>query len=263
MNKKEGDRLPILTDWKFLLKRVERTTERYKNLTEMCETVLDSMWLMDDKIFEELQEKGEEVLPYSHFFVWAYFRRNIVYLYSSYILGSMGFSHPSISLQRTVYETILRSYLFIVDPKEGDLYYSKLQTDEEEKFLRKRKFYGHSYLSDKLFTPKTKDKHRTFYNKLCVSAHAEIRGLLKDFPDYIEKEIEDRLKTILNLAYGNMQMMAEAFLDLLDISLKGIIKEILKGIIELTKSKPLFEPDKDIYFSKLRLKKGNFMDVLS
>ena len=175
----------------------------------------------------------------------------------------MGFSHPSISLQRTAYETILRSYLFIVNPKEADLYYSNLQTDEEERFLRKRRFYGHSYLSNALFKPKTKDKHRTFYKKLSISSHAEIRGLLKDFPYYIEKEIEDKLNTILNLAYGNIQMVTEEFLDLLDIAIKRIIKEILKGIIELTKSKPLFEPDKDVYSSKLRLKKGNFMVVLS
>ena len=221
------------------------------------------MWLIHNKILEKVREKGE-VLPPSHAFVSAYFRRNMVYLHSSYILGSMGFSHPSISLQRTVYETILRSYLFIVNPKEANLYYSKLQTDEEEKFLRKRRFYGHSYLINELFKPKTKDKHRTFYKKLSISAHAEIKGIFLDFPDYREKEIEDRLRTILSLAYGNIQMMAEEFLDLLDIALKRIIKEVLKEIVESLERKiPLFEPDKDVYFSKLRLKKGNFMDVLS
>jgi len=176
----------------------------------------------------------------------------------------MGFSHPSICLQRTVYETILKGYLFIVNPEEADLYYSKLQTNEEEKFLKKRRFYGHSYLVNELFEPKTKHKHRRLYKELCISAHAEIKGTLLDFPRYTEKEIGDRLKMFLSLAYGNIQMVAEDFLYLLDAPLKRITKGILEKIVEsLERQVPLFEPDRDVYSSKLRLKKGNFMDVLS
>jgi hypothetical protein len=246
--------LPNFADWWFLFKRSVKTTEK-QSLAETCEIVLNSMWFLEDKIAEKLRKKGDPLDP-CHSFVLAYFRRNIVYLQSTYILSSMGFIHPSINLQRTVYETMLRSYFFIVNPKEANQYYAHLRTDEEEKFLKSRKRYSQWFLADKLFKSETKDAHRLFYKHLCISAHAEIKGLLKDFPKYDEKGIEDNLKVVLSLSYGNIQVVSEAFLELYDESLKKFIKEILVRIAQLTKSKPAFEPDKDRWASKLRFTKS-------
>lgn len=244
--------MPNLADWWFLFKRSVKTTEKYQSLAEMCETVLNSMWFIEDKITEKLREKGEPLDP-PHSFVLAYFRRNTIYLQSSYILNSMGFIHPTISLHRTIYETILRSYFFVVNPEEAEQYYTHLRTDEEEEFLKSKKRYAHWFLADKLFKPETKDAHRIFYKKLCISAHAEIKGLLNDFPKYDENEIEDKLKTFLSLAYENIQIVTEAFLELLDTPLRNFINQVLKEITELTKSKPAFRPDKEKWVSKLKL----------
>lgn len=254
--------MPIPKDWDFLLERVKKTEEKFRNLTEMCETIFKFMWYMDGKIWEKAKKIGTP-LPNVESFVAAYYRRNMIYLQSAYILASMCFSYPSMSLQRTVYETILRGYLFIVDPKEANLYYLNLRTDKEEEFLRSRKWYGHKFLSDRLFEIEMGKKHRTFYKELCISSHAEIKGTLHDFPKYTEKDVKDRLRVILSLSYGNIQMMTEAFYDFLDSSLRGTIKDALKEILESMRGQvPLFEPNKKKYSSQIKLKKGNFMDVL-
>jgi len=108
----------------------------------------------------------------------------------------MGFVDPSANLQRTIYETILRGYLFIVKPDEADLYHSNLGTRKEETFLRKRRFYGHSSLREQLFEPATQERHRRFYKELCIPAHAEIKGLFLDFPEYSKKQIDDRFRVL-------------------------------------------------------------------
>jgi hypothetical protein len=187
----------------------------------------------------------------------------VIFLNASYILGAIGFYNPSRNVQRTVYETILRGYYFLVEPQEADLYYSALGTDQEKSFLARRSYYGHKFLRRKLFKDDTIEIHKKLYYLFCISAHAEIKGLLRDFPEYNEESIEDRLKLVLSLAFGNIQMVTELFLDSLNQNLKDFVREVLKEIvIILGKQIPLFEPDKEKYQSKLRLKNGNFMDIL-
>jgi len=255
--------MSISKDWEFYLERVGETTAKLKALTERCEVIIKSMWLIENRLGQDLAKRGEDLSP-SESFILAYFRRNIVYLQSAYILTSIGFVHPSRCLQRVVYETILRGYFFIVNPKEAENYYSHLRTEKEEEFLGKRKRYGHSFLCKKLFQPKTQINHRTLYKELCVSSHAEIKGLLVDFPIYDEKAVEDKLKMILSLSYGNIQMIAEEFLELFDSSLKKIMKIALKEIIDgIERQVPLFEPDTITFSSKIRFKSGNFMMILA
>jgi hypothetical protein len=240
---------------------VKKTEEKFEILTETSETIFKLMWYIDSKIWERAKKIGES-LPNVQSFVSAYYRRNMVYLKSAYVLASMCFSYPSMNLQRTVYETILRGYLFIVDPQEADLYHLNLRTEEEEDFLRSRKWYGHSFLTDRLFEAKMRESHRTFYKELCISVHAEIKGVLRDFPNYVDEDVEDRLRIILSLSYGNAQMMAEAFYDILDESIKKALRIVFTEIVETLKSRPTFEPNKREYSSKLELKEGNFVDIL-
>lgn len=252
----------ISQDWRFFFERVKRTMQTFGALVEKSETALKAMWAVENRIMEISKKKGKMLSP-SQSFVLSYFRRNTVYLHASHVLGTMAFSHPTVNLQRTVYETILRGYLFIVDPEEATLYYSNLRTDKEEHFLKQREFYGHSYLCKRLFKAENKEAHRKLYRALCISSHAEIKGLLLDFPAYREKEVEDRLRITLSLSYGNLQMVTEMFFGSLDSALKTGIKDILKEIvISLENQVPLFEPNLDAHASKLRLKRGNFMTAL-
>ena len=214
---------------------------------------------------EIVKMKGNGLqLPPLDSFILAYFLRNTIYLHSSYVLASMGFVWPSMNLQRTVYETILRSYFFIVNPEEAALFYENLQTETYPSFMKKRHYYAHSYLCEQLYEQNSQGKERRFYEMLCVSAHAEFRGLLLDFPAQNKAEIEDRLRMVLMLSYGNIQMFAELFLDRFNEALRKLTIAILRKIVASNENQiPLFEPDKASYSSKLILRKGNFVQVIS
>jgi hypothetical protein len=103
-------------DWDFFAKRARRTALAFSNFTEPCETAIKAMWTMEIKIAEIAKTEGKQ-LPPNETFVLVHFRRNNVYLLSSYVLAAMGFIWPSMNLQRTVYETVLRSYFFVVNLK--------------------------------------------------------------------------------------------------------------------------------------------------
>lgn len=247
--------------WDYWLSQAKKTKEGLQALDELCETALKTMWQIDKRLGDSAKKRGK-VLPPNQSFVWAYFRRNIAYLHSAHILACLGFISPSESLLRTVYETILRSYLFIVSPTEAEQYYSVLKTDNEESFLRKKRYYTFSYLEKELFKSETAEIHRKFYSKLCESAHADIKGALVDFPNASKSEIEDKLNVLAMLSYGNVQMISECFLELFDEGLRKDARGILFGIANTVGEIPQFEPDKDDYASSLRLKGGNFLEIL-
>ena len=129
---------------------MEKTSSLFKDLSEKCEFTIKAMWFLEGKIGEMAQKENRE-LPPQKSFILAYFRRNTVYLNASYILGSIGFNNPSQNVQRTVYETILRGYYFLVEPEEANRYYSVLATNQKNSFLRRRQYYGHKFLCQKLF----------------------------------------------------------------------------------------------------------------
>lgn len=240
-----------------------RTARTFAKLFETCEMSIVSMGIIENELTKIFKETDEIFLP-SEAFVISYFRRNKIYLQSAFIIGAMGFFGPSTNLQRTVYETILRGYLFTVNPDEAKQYYDNLRTKNLENFLSLRKYYGHSYLRNELYDSRSRIRAKKFYAVLCESAHAEIKGLLLDYPNYHEKQIEDNLKITLMLSYGNIQMVSEMFLSHFNKILKYVVKNILKEIATGVGNQiPLFEPTKGNYDSKLKLKKGNFMEVLN
>jgi hypothetical protein len=88
-------------------------------------------------------------------------------------------------------------------------------------------------------------------------------GVNQDFPNFNIKEIETNLKTSLLLSYGSIQMFAEVFMDRFNVQLKQLARENMQRAIENAENQiPLIEPDKSCYQSKLKLKKGNFLQVL-
>jgi hypothetical protein len=238
-----------------------RTASIFPDFVRISETILNAMPFIENKIGDIQKEKDNPFSP-SEVFVLSYFRRNKIYLQSAYILGVMGFYGPSLNLQRTVYETILRGYLFIVNPDEANNYHDNLSLEKERTFLKSRSYYKHSYLCKELFTEDTKRKQREFYKLLCNSAHTEIKGLLQDFPKYNMENIVDSLRILLMLSYGNIQMVSEMFLNSLSIFLRNAISKLLEEIATLIKNVPLFEPDREIYAPKIKLKKGNFQEVM-
>ena len=239
-----------------------RTAALFPKLSEICEIGLNAMPIIENALVESQKKTGVTFSP-SQAFLLAYFRRNKMYLQSAYLVGAMGFYGPSMNLQRTVYETVLRGYLFIVDPDEANSYHDNLKPGKVEIFLKSRNYYGHKFLCEKLFDETRKKQQRKFYALLCESAHAEIKGLLLDYPKYNRKNVEDSLKILLMLSYGNLQMVSEMFLESFDDNLKKFTADFLKEIATSVGNQiPLFEPNKGEYESKIRLKRGNFLEIL-
>lgn len=242
----------------------KRTIITFPELTRVCSDALASMWVMKNEleaILKPRAEAREELPPYQQF-VSIYFFRNMAYLRGAYMLACEGSCGPSRDLQRTSYETILRSYLFMVDKNEADLLYSYIEGNANaRKILRKRNFYPINFLRSKLYTPPSRKSHKKVFEELSRFSHPTIQAAISDLL-HSSKNVEDCLKMILALIYGTVQVLVEGFFDLLDEDLKATAKETLEKIADFLKEVPLFEPDQKRWSSKIRLKRGNFLDVL-
>jgi hypothetical protein len=246
--------------WEDYLERVNRTITSLAEMNQACEDTIKSMWLINSQIFDTVRASlGMKKLPNYQAFVSVYYKRNIIYLQSSHALACIGFIDPSSNLNRTVFETILRSYLFVVEHEEADRYFQVIDTAEEESYKIKK---GVTYLRGKMYSPKTSEQLRNLYKELCISAHPNIKGAALDYPEYLPHRIEDNLKMIQSLTYGNIQVMAECFLDFLSSLTRKIIKASMERIASTLKAVPTLEPDKDSYSEKIRLKRGNFLKSL-
>jgi hypothetical protein len=146
-----------------------------------------------------------------------------------------------------------------VEPKEADEYFEVIKTEKEELYRFKK---GLGYSRKKLYLPKTETQQKYFYRQLCISAHADIKGSALEYPKYLPKLIESNLYVILCLMYGNIQMMSECFFDFLNPNARKLIKLSMERIATNLHNVPLFEPDANSYSSRIKLKHGNFLEVL-
>ena len=251
--------------WKDNFQRVKKTVNTFPELTQLCNLALESMWLMRNRWGNIIKTSwGNKELPPYQQFVSIYFQRNIMYLRAAYLLACGCLCEPSRALQRTICETILRGYLFIVNRKEANLMYSLIEgtiKPEERDALRNRKYWRFNFLLGELYTKKTRKSYKKLLKDiLSPRAHPSIRGAFTDL-QYSSQNVEDCLNMVLTLSYGNIQMMAEGFFDFLNNGLKDVIRTTLKNIAEAQKETTIFAPDKKIYSSKIKLKKGNFMEL--
>ena len=133
---------------------------------------------------------------------------------------------------------------------------------EERDFLRERKYWPIRLMLGEMYTKKTRESARKLYGDvLSRSSHPSIRGAFIDIR-YSPQTVKDCLNMILALSYGNIQMMAESFFDFLTDELKNKVKTTMRDIAEFQGEVAIFEPDKRGVSSKIKLKKGNFMEVL-
>lgn len=246
--------------WVDYLGNVDKTINRLAVINQTCEDTIKMMYLIDAKILDSvIKQWGRNKLPNDQVFVSVYYKRNISYLQSAYILASIGFISPSSNLSRTVFETLLREYLFIVDKQEADEYYQVIGTERKDLFnIRK----GVKYLREKLYSDNRNQTLKKLYSLLCASSHPSIKGANLDFPNYSVPRIDDTIKSILLLMYGNIEVLAESFYSFLDNTSKPIIKTALENIAFDTRHALTLEPDKEPYASLIKLKNGNFNQVL-
>jgi len=247
------------------IEKAKKTADLFPELVFICESSLACMWHMKREWENIMMTKwGERELPPMQKWVSIYFFRNMTYLRAAYILAREGSCSASRDLQRTIAETIWRGYLFIVDEKEARLYASLIEgtiKPEDRQTLKKRKYYPFDFLLKRLYKPKTRKSFYELFSDLSRFSHPSIIGIFTEL-QYPKSQTEDCLKVILALIYGNTQMLAEGFLELLDAPIKETVKNALKTIASYLHEHPLFEPDKEDVISKIRLRNGNFLMVL-
>lgn len=245
--------------WVDYLNNINKTINRSPVLNQTCEDTIKAMNLVNAKMLDAvLKQWGKRKLPNHQVFVSIYYKRNISYLQSSYVLTSIGFIDPSLNLNRTVFETLLREYLFIVDPEEAEEYFQVIGTENEDSYHRNK---GAKYMRTKLYSDEMDRKMRRLYKTLCISSHPDIRGAALGYPNYSLTMINDNFNTILSLMYGNIQVLVESFYSFLTSELNEIVKTTLENIAFATKHIPLFEPDKQSFSANLRFKSGNFQTL--
>ena len=251
--------------WEINFERVKKSAEMFPELTELCDSVLDSMWDMKDRLLNVVRTQwGDKELPPSQKFVSIYFIRNIMYLRGAYLLACGSLCEPSRNLQRTVTETIMRSYLFLVNPREANLMDSLIKgtiKPEDRDFLRHRKYWSFKFLLGELYTKEIRKSFKKILHRLSRSSHASIMSAFTDLK-YSSQSVEDCLSMILALSYHNIQIIAEGFLGLLDDNFKDSTRKVLKEIADLQREITPFEPDKEKYSKKIKLKRGNFPKIL-
>jgi hypothetical protein len=245
--------------------RIEKTKANFPKLAVPCEDVIQSMQNMTSQLRSNIYASwGQRELPPFQQFVSIYFSRNVTYLQSAYLLASASLCGPSRDLQRTVFETIIRGYLFIVEHKEADLMYNYIENKiriEALQLLRKRNFWPFEFMIQRLYTPAVRKKHRNLFDHLSYFSHPSIRGAFKDL-DYASPEVEDCLNCTLAFAYGNIQMLSEGFSDFLKPSLNKTISDTMFEIADTQGEIGSFEPDLKQWEKKIKFKKGNFLALL-
>ena len=246
--------------WADYLNRVNKTMNLFPTLNQTCESTIKLMYHNDALLLNAVKKQwGAKKLSNHQIFVSIFYKRNILYLQSSHALACIGFVDPSHNLNRTVFETLLREYLFIVDPAEADEYYNAIGKPNEFSYHSSK---GMKYMRQKLYRSQMNSQMKNMYSQLCTSSHPDIKGAAVNYPRYPENLVRDNLMTILSLAYTNMETMAECFMDFLDSNLKESIRNGMENIASETNTIPTLEPDKEEYAQKIKLKGDNFVTVL-
>ena len=175
-----------------------------------------------------LSTRANMLPPYQQF-VLIYAGTLEAYLESAYLLSCTWFYQASRDLQRTVYETILKGYLFIVDNTEADLMYSYVKgtlNPIAKRNLEKRRFWPFEFMCDIMYDSTTREAHRKLYRALSSFSHPTIAGASLD-SEYHQISLRDALHMTLSFSYGSIQMVCEAFFDSLDIECRKIAKTAL------------------------------------
>jgi len=151
--------------WTFLEKR-EKEIEETIGVIEDVEFILQEMWfsgaLMEKLFLRYIPKFSSELLINTLYF------RNVNYLTSSYKLAKIGFVIPSHNLQRTVLESLVKGYIYIVEEEVSDMHFivtmldKKLNTVEKDilKSIVKKNVLSEKYImcANNLLFDKTPEK---------------------------------------------------------------------------------------------------------
>jgi len=234
--------------WIFIEKR-EKEIEETIDVIDDVEFILQEMWfsgaLMEKLFIRYIPKFSSELLINTLYF------RNIGYLTSSYQLAKIGFVMPSYNLQRTVLESLVKGYLYIVEEEVSDMHFiitmldKKMDSYDKDilKSIIKKNTLSEKYIefADNILNNKTSEKglmkhviktikkysdfNRNIDLLYTKSKETKYRDLYRrmsvtahpssygvfDDLTYNKIGVLESLELILLLSYNNMQMFLEQY----------------------------------------------------
>jgi len=219
--------------WEFYEEKKQRIEEKFPDICNICEQTLENIWLIYIKLKEELNRNGEEYgeLPPVEQMNLLLSIRNIPYLISAFILAEKGLVSPSRNILRTVYEQILRIYLFLEFPDDASLWYNYWNNpDEFENDMKRKMWMKHKYMIDKLYKDSKKESVKEFYKNISRYAHPNIRSIWSDYANI--KEVEDTLNGLLGSVFETVKLLQKTFGPKLSPELMNACEDIKRQIGE-------------------------------
>lgn len=104
--------------WEIIESYEKESIERI-GIIDAVETILQNLWTsvaLSESIFDKYTPQLS-----SELFITTYYIRNISYFVGSYQLAKQGLVIPSHNLQRTILETLIKGYMFIVEEDISDM----------------------------------------------------------------------------------------------------------------------------------------------
>lgn len=172
-----------------------------------------------------------------------YFLKILHFFMAHYTLMKEGMIMASYSPLRTIHETILKSYLCIIDPNMGEINYkyelgNSLPENERlkiEKKMGSMKYLSMSYVEPKLYSESIRKDARKFYNEICALVHPSIKSLGCCF------EIKEQ--TFLDSAKLGVGLSACAFTLLFEIHWNYIRPSYKKRFLKMSEAYPSLIPE--------------------
>jgi len=122
--------------WDILQQYKKDTETIFPEYIQTIETSLSYSWLLQGRIMKLLSNTGE-LPPYKQF-INVYYLRNIHYLTSAFNSAIINQCSSSRDLQRTIFETIVRGYLMIVDNSVANKMYIFIVANNKDKTIRRK-----------------------------------------------------------------------------------------------------------------------------
>jgi len=241
--------------------RVERTRANFPSLVKVCSEVIAFQWKIRNLFSMRVKEPGSGESPPHQQFIMIYFARNAIYLRAAFTLAQEGSTSPCYDVLRTVFETILRGYLFALAPDEAKLMYGYIKnalTSEQQKDLKRKAFFNFDYNLKRLWDDKDIDKINQVYRQLCRFSHPSVLGAELDWR-YSKNSVKDCLRMTSSLSFGNIQVLMEGFPEYI----KGEARDICRDALVMVRNKlgfsPLFTPSSSEFQPRMEIQPSDII----
>lgn len=247
------------------IKLIESMIERHFHYIEVL-----NLNLAANAIKAGTQMTGTEPFPA------LYFQRNSHYLFGSFSLIRQGLTNQATALLRTVFETILETYIILLDLKIEDLHEKYLKGISEEQktikisqllfdykmeqlegenevLFKKLNYLNPAMIRHLLYSEERQKEINKFYKNLSTMSHANITGMMSEI-EFNENDILDKIKLLLSLGIANLIVISEAHFKDIEHPEKLATDKLIYTLEGYLGSLPDLIPDKIEHRDKLHIK---------